>query len=148
MPTGMPTGIADGIGEKMATGIANANAEGEGEGEEEEIPPLPPEGGAKASAKKSHPPPPPEFPPPLDTHEFRTAWADWLAYRRERRLSAYKPRTVTAQLATLAEWGESAAITAIRDSVRNQWQGLFPPKPTQGALPRRPPSDPELFRAF
>jgi hypothetical protein len=68
------------------------------------------------------------FPANLDTEAFRSAWTDWLAYRRERRLTAYKPRSIAAQLKELSDWGEAGAITSIRDSIRQQWQGLFPPK--------------------
>jgi hypothetical protein len=76
------------------------------------------------------------FPKNLDTPTFRTAWDDWLAYRRERRLPALKPRSVEAQLAKLAEWGWAAAVSAIRNSIRNGWQGLFEPKsPPGGAGP-------------
>lgn len=86
--------------------------------------------------RKSAPPPgdTPElsleqsFPAQIDTEAFRSAWADWLSYRRERRLTAYKPRTIAAQLKELSDWGEAAAITSIRDSIRQQWQGLFAPK--------------------
>lgn len=68
------------------------------------------------------------FPVNLETDAFRQAWGEWLEYRRERRLTIYKPRSVSAQIKELSEWGEAAAITSIRDSIRQQWQGLFPPK--------------------
>ena len=68
------------------------------------------------------------FPAQIDTEAFRSAWADWMEYRRERRLTKYKPRSIVAQLKELSEWGEDEAIKAIRDSIRQQWQGLFPPK--------------------
>lgn len=68
-----------------------------------------------------------EIPDSLDTDSFKSAWADWLAYRRERRLTTTE-RTVKAQLANLAAWGETAAVEAIRDSIANGWQGLFRPK--------------------
>jgi hypothetical protein len=72
------------------------------------------------------------FPAQIDTEAFRSAWADWMEYRRERRLTPYKPRTVTAQLNTLAEWGEEGAIASIRNGIRQQWQGLFEPRGTSG----------------
>ena len=74
----------------------------------------------------------PALPKNLDTDAFRSAWADWLAYRRERRLSAYKPRSIASNLATLSEWGEEAAIASIRNSIRQQWQGLFEPRGANG----------------
>ncbi|MDF3059337.1 MAG: hypothetical protein K0R17_3552 [Rariglobus sp.] len=70
----------------------------------------------------------PSFPAVLETPEFKTAWADWIEYRRERRLPAYKPKSQVAQLTELAGWGHDAAIYSIRESIRQQWQGLFPPK--------------------
>jgi hypothetical protein len=70
----------------------------------------------------------PEIPDNLKTDEFMQAWGEWLAYRRVRKLSAYKPQTADKQLAELSEWGHDEAIHAINDSIRQNWQGLFPPK--------------------
>jgi hypothetical protein len=72
------------------------------------------------------------FPGNLDTPSFRSAWAEWVAYRKERKLAAYKPATIRAQLAKLAEWGEGAAVDAIRESIRQNWQGIFEPKAGPG----------------
>lgn len=72
------------------------------------------------------------FPPELDTPEFRAAWSDWLAYRRERKLTTYKPKSLSGQFSTLAGWGVDAAITSIRESIRQHWQGLFEPKVATG----------------
>lgn len=68
------------------------------------------------------------IPESIDTPDFRAAWADWMAYRKERRLTAYKAKSLAGQYKALADWGEPAAIASIRDSIRNQWQGLFQPK--------------------
>lgn len=77
-----------------------------------------------------------DVPLPFDSPEFVSAWGDWLAYRRERRLTAYKPTSLKAQFAELAAWGEAGAIASIRESIRQQWQGLFPPKASaNGARP-------------
>jgi len=73
------------------------------------------------------------FPAGLETEAFRAAWADWLAYRRECKISTYKPRALAAQLATLAEWGHDVAIESIRQSIRQQWRGLFEPKASFGS---------------
>jgi len=72
------------------------------------------------------------LPAELETEAFRAAWADWLAYRRECRVSKYKPRALAAQLATLAEWGHDVAIESIRQSIRQQWRGLFELKSQRG----------------
>jgi len=79
-----------------------------------------------------------ELPLPFDSTAFAATWADWIAYRRERRLPAYKSTSLKTQFATLAEWGEAGAIASIRESIRQQWQGLFPPKQTTTG-PRRSP---------
>ena len=73
------------------------------------------------------------LPAELETEAFRAAWADWLAYRRECKVSPYKPRALAAQLATLAEWGQDVAIESIRQSIRQQWRGLFEPKTSFGS---------------
>ena len=68
------------------------------------------------------------FPPVLDTTEFRQAWEDWTAYRKERKIAALKPRSVSAQLAKLQMWGHAGAIESIRQSIAQNYQGLFEPK--------------------
>ena len=40
---------------------------------------------------------------------------------------------MSAQLATLAEWGHDVAIESIRQSIRQQWRGLFEPKASFGS---------------
>jgi hypothetical protein len=80
-------------------------------------------------------PGPPTFPPPLDTDAFRAAWADWMAYRQERRLRTLLPRSVSEKLAEMAAWGEPAAIAAVRQSIGNGWQGIFPPDARFGTSP-------------
>lgn len=82
-----------------------------------------------------------EFPLALQVPMFRAAWDEWLCYRRERRLPAYKPQTRKRQLATLAEWGADAASAAINDSIRNGWSGLFEPKGRSGGEPTQQPND-------
>jgi hypothetical protein len=74
------------------------------------------------------------LPAELETEAFRAAWADWLAYRRECKVSTYKPRAMAAQLATLAEWGHDVAVESIRQSIRQQWRGLFEPKASFGSV--------------
>lgn len=76
-----------------------------------------------------------QVPESIDTPNFRAAWQDWLTYRKERRFTAYKPKSLEGQYKALAEWGEHAAIASIRDSIRNQWQGLFAPKQTAPTPP-------------
>jgi len=68
------------------------------------------------------------IPPELDTEEFRAAWGEWKADRAERGIKAYTPRGETAKLKELAPYGPAVAVAAIRTSIGNQWQGLFPEK--------------------
>jgi hypothetical protein len=68
------------------------------------------------------------FPPVLDTPQFRAAWAEWIAYRRDRKLPKLIPKSEAAQLSKLAAWGHDGAIASIRESISQQWQGLFAPK--------------------
>lgn len=70
----------------------------------------------------------PEIPENLKTDAFMQTWNEWLAYRRMRKLAAYKPQSLDKQLAELSDWGHDEAIRSINDSIRQQWQGLFPPK--------------------
>jgi len=56
---------------------------------------------------------------------FSEAWAEWLKYRRERRLTT-TPTTLRKQLAMLA--GQPNPIAVIERSIQNGWQGLFPDK--------------------
>lgn len=62
----------------------------------------------------------------LDTPDFRQAWIDWFAYRQEAKLKAWKPATVKAKLAELVALGPNRATEAIRRSIANGWQGIFP----------------------
>jgi hypothetical protein len=68
------------------------------------------------------------IPENLNTGEFQQAWEQWEEYRAERKLARYKPQTAAKQLAELSDWGHDEAIRSINDSIRQNWQGLFPPK--------------------
>ena len=62
---------------------------------------------------------------------FRTAWDEWLTYRKERRLPSYKPmglkKTLT-RLIELAGNNETEAINIINYSISQNYQGLFKEK--------------------
>lgn len=68
-----------------------------------------------------------DFPTALDSPECRAAWADWL----EHKASIKKPyKSIKAQsikLSQLAEMGPQRFIAAIRNSIGNNWQGIFEP---------------------
>lgn len=83
---------------------------------------------------------------PFGSTEFKTAWSDWNSYRTERKLPAYVPRGAKAQLSRLREMGERAAIEAIRHSMAQNYQGIFPaqlpiPGLTESLQPRRVPEN-------
>lgn len=82
---------------------------------------------ANGSAAKGRRPPHADvpLPPALASDPFPAAWSDWLAYRRERRLTL-RDRTIRAQLESLAPLGPVAAAECVRASIRNGWQGIFP----------------------
>jgi hypothetical protein len=84
-----------------------------------------------------------ETPLVLSSSEFRAAWADWCAYRRERG-QTLKSRTAKAQLAEMADWGQADAIAAIRKSILQGWQGVFKPDPNQ----RKTAQESEFANAF
>jgi len=77
------------------------------------------------------------IPPALATTEFVETWHKWIEARKGQR----KPITELAakeQLETLAGFGLADAIRSIKQSIANDWQGLFPPK-TNGLPSTRPP---------
>jgi hypothetical protein len=102
----------------------------ESRGEESTLPPPPP----KPKKQKAKGRSPVVFPPSLDTPEFAEAWADWEAFRREKR-KYLTDTSVNKQLAMLETFGVEGAIASIEQSITNGWQGLFEPK--GGAAPRQ-----------
>lgn len=87
--------------------------------------PQPPKGGEGGAI--AVPDPLEAIPPEIDSPAFRAAWTEWLEYRRAKRKPVSRP-AAAKQLAELAAVGERAAIEAIRLSIANDWQGLFPAK--------------------
>jgi len=58
-----------------------------------------------------------------------SAWSDWIAYRRSRKLTCAEP-TMKAQIGNLQAWWNNGHDTGeiIKASISNGWQGLFEPK--------------------
>jgi hypothetical protein len=81
----------------------------------------------------------PVFPDSLNTPDFLKAWSDYIAYRSESKMKPLKPRSIDATIQELAGWGEASAITAIRETIRNGWQGIFAPKQGGGSNGRPAP---------
>jgi hypothetical protein len=91
------------------------------------------------------------FPPELDTEAFRTAWAEWIAERKDKRIKPYTDRGASTQLKRLAAFGPAVAVAAIEASIRNGWQGLFPekvPADVPGAKNARPQTKGEAFDQY
>jgi hypothetical protein len=77
----------------------------------------------------------PEPPASLRTPQFLLAWESWQAHRKELK----KPLTPTStqqQLEKLAEMGPDRAVSTLRNSIANGWQGIFEEK-SMPAQPRR-----------
>jgi hypothetical protein len=90
------------------------------------------------------------FPAELDTPEFRSAWDEWLADRRARRLVRYTARGQELQLQALAKLGAATAADAIHWSMAQGYQGIFPrpaAKPAQKAAPWQAQKKLELLEA-
>lgn len=68
------------------------------------------------------------IPEVLDTPEFRAAWEQWFSYRREYRLTKWKPSTIKTNLKKLAEVGHDAAIESINRAIESTWKGIHPAK--------------------
>ena len=68
------------------------------------------------------------FPQSLDRDDFKTAWDSYIAYRREAKLKALKPVSITRQLAEMEAWGIERSIQAINTTIAKGWQGIFEPK--------------------
>ncbi len=75
----------------------------------------------------------PNVPPELDHPEFHAAWNEWILYRKERKFSPYKPIGLSALFSKLIDWERTHGIrevaAALKTSIRNQWRGVFEPKP-------------------
>ena len=71
------------------------------------------------------------FPSELDNDQFKSAWSQWIQFRREikKKLPA---STISKQLAKLATFGSAKAIQSIENSISNGWQGLFDPEQRPG----------------
>lgn len=82
----------------------------------------------------------------LNTDVFKAKWAEYEAYRRSAGHRRLKPASVAKQYAELASWGLPIALTAIDQTIRNGWQGLFQPKPQTQELPLSTPTPEQLAR--
>ena len=71
-----------------------------------------------------------DFPPHLQSDEFKTTWDEWTVYRQQlggkiKDWQALFQRQLTHQLSALTE---PQAIQCLRNTMCNGWRGLFPEK--------------------
>jgi hypothetical protein len=71
----------------------------------------------------------PPIPETLDVPKFRSAWAEYMAYRKRKKLRSLLPVSIAKQFAEMAEWGPDDAVQSINKTIANGWQGLFPLSP-------------------
>lgn len=68
---------------------------------------------------------------PFESDLFKTAWDEWLEFRKQRKIPKYVPiglkRTFT-HLLKISENNEVTAIAIINQSIEQSYQGLFPLK--------------------
>jgi hypothetical protein len=70
----------------------------------------------------------PPLPDILDTEGFKTAWEDYVTYRKQAKLRRLTAMSVRDQWAEMEGWGHDEAIEAIRTTIRKGWQGIFKSK--------------------
>jgi hypothetical protein len=82
------------------------------------------------------------LPAELDCQEFREAWDEWIADRRDRRLPRYTARAERMQLRRLEEMGAAGAVEAIKWSITQGYKGIWPAPASAGraATASRTPS--------
>lgn len=68
------------------------------------------------------------YPPPLDTPECRASIETWLKHKREKRQSYKSTTALNLKLDDFARDGPDALVAAVRFSIGNNYDGLFPDK--------------------
>ncbi len=81
-----------------------------------------------------------EFARIRDRDDVLGAWGDWTAYRRERQLAAWKPRTIRTQMRICLE-DPGLWVASVENSICQGYQGVFPPKPGAGPAKQRTPEE-------
>lgn len=71
--------------------------------------------------------------PTLNTGEAHAAYREWIDYRKASKIKAWGVTTLRKSLRTFEGHGTALWCAAIDESIRNGWQGLFPPKRASGA---------------
>jgi hypothetical protein len=66
--------------------------------------------------------------PELATPEFIEAWEDKMEHRKQKGQPQLTERGTRAKFKEFKTWGVAAAIQGIRESIANDWTGIFQPK--------------------
>jgi hypothetical protein len=74
---------------------------------------------------------PEKIPEAIDTPEFRIAWNDWIADKKDRK-ERLTPRARKMQLERLGKFDAPTAIAMIQQSITNAWKGIFELKTDRG----------------
>jgi len=65
---------------------------------------------------------------PFKSEAFKNKWDEWVQYRKERKIAAYKPtglKNTFKHLQNISQKNEVTAIKILEQSMSNGWQGLF-----------------------
>lgn len=81
----------------------------------------------KESKNKKETAAPVVYPSELDTEDFKSKWAEYVAYRRSSKFKKLQPVSIEKQFAKFTAWGHDAAITAIDKTIEQGYQGIFEP---------------------
>ena len=76
------------------------------------------------------------LPEKLKSEKMTEKWREWERFRRSKKKPISEVAAVR-QMAMLATLTEAEAISSIEESIKNDYQGLFPPKNTHAAKPRK-----------
>jgi len=79
-----------------------------------------------------------EFVVPAD---IQPIWDEWLAYRSQRHLPAYKEMGIRKQVGQLTKWGAARAREAVDYSIRQNYQGIYEEKQSNGIGAHKKPND-------
>lgn len=122
--------------------VTHVHAEGEGKGREGNKEGKGKEGVADARggavAVKPESDPIMDIPRELQTPEFVKAWRQWIECRKAHKKPKSWPALFNAQLQWLVQFGAHHAVEVLNQSMRNGWQGLFPPKGNGFAVQAKP----------
>lgn len=67
----------------------------------------------------------------LSNLQFNETWIKWMEYRKKKKACKDWGALWRNQLALMVEWGADWSIQSMKNSMANDWQGIFPPKDGQ-----------------